>query len=499
MVRIPKHTDQPRFTEFNRVYIRHVKGQLAGTPVVHEPWQCEDWALALELDPKTGLRVFRDVVMLRPKKNSKSLDAAACGFFMLSPYDGEHGAEGYSLAGSQQQARVVHDVAKTMVDPTSSSHSPHLAALFTKQRDVILGRNDATWRVIAANSDMIEGANAHFASCDEYAVHKTPDLRDNVFSGSLVREQPFMLTISTVGADTTRPLYQLEQNALKLKDVYKPSPYKTIAFDREAGFLFIKYGLAEGEDADLENPDVINGCNPGSWVTPEIVRARLKHPNSREVDVRRKHFNQWVAGGSEGVPAASWHKAEREGLHIPDGAKVVLGVDVGLRDDWSAIVAAALMPDGEVWLEAFMFEPPEGEGQELDLAVIGHTVEQLARRWMVTAVVIDPMFLVDTRQQWQSRGLNVVEFPQYDSRMGPASVSFWQALKSDRLRHGGQSDFTQHVLGAEMKDTARGWRFSKPRQGDAKIDGLVAAVMATHVLLNDDGSSVYQDRGFTRL
>jgi phage terminase large subunit-like protein len=476
-----------------------VKGSLAGQPVEFEPWQYEDWELKLELDPLTGLRVFRDITEMRPKKGSKSLDAALLGFFCLSPFDAERGAEGFSAAGGKDQAKVVHDVARTMINPESRSHSPPLAGMFRQYRDLIKGPNDATWRPVAHNSDLVEGANAHYVSCDEYAVHKTSDLRDNLYSGMVSREQPLMFTISTVGADLSRPLYELERVAMTLPDVSKPTPYKTVARDRSAGFLFIKYGLDKDDtSSDLEDPAVINGCNPASWITPEEIVRRLRRPGAREADIRRKHFNQWMEASSEGVDPEVWDASARPGLTIPQGADTVIGIDVGIRSDWTAIVAAHKDQRGKILLEAYLFEPPGG-GHELDLGIVDHTVDQLSRRLNVTALVLDPMYLVDLRQRWQGRGMNVVEFPQYRSRLAPASLSFHEALHADRIRHNGDQVLRQHVLNAQMMDAPRGWCYEKPKNSSAKIDGLIGIIMATHVVLADDAGSVYENRGFTIL
>jgi phage terminase large subunit-like protein len=334
---------------------------------------------------------------------------------------------------------------------------------------------------------------------DEYAIHRSAELRNNLYTGMVNREQGLMFTISTVGADMSRPMYALEQEAMRLDDVEKPTPYLTIAKDPAAGFLFVRHGLSEGSDADIEDPAVLNGCNPASWVTAEALRRQLRSPNMREEDFRRKHLNQWVPNtGGAGLPMELWDQGTTDDTLEP-GQTVVLGVDIGYRSDWSAIVAAGKRPDGKVILEAHLFEPPPGDGEELDIGVVKECVDDLVAKYQVSAVVIDPMYMLETRQAWGVRGLNVVEFQQYPSRMSAAALTFYEALRQGRILHADDPVFRWHVGNARMKDTDRGFVFDKGPDPAQKVDGLVAAVLALHVLLADQSASVYNERGFLSL
>ena len=68
--------------------MRHTKGRWAGRPLIYEDWQREFWWEALEFDPATGLRIYNEVGLGLPRKNSKSTMAAGAGLYMLDA-DGE--------------------------------------------------------------------------------------------------------------------------------------------------------------------------------------------------------------------------------------------------------------------------------------------------------------------------------------------------------------------------------------------------------------------------
>jgi len=93
-------TAGPHFEAFCAHYVQHTKGRWAGQPLIFEDWQREFWYEALELDPVTGLRVYQEVGLGLPRKNSKSTMCSACGlYFMLA--DGEAEPEVYIGAGAQ--------------------------------------------------------------------------------------------------------------------------------------------------------------------------------------------------------------------------------------------------------------------------------------------------------------------------------------------------------------------------------------------------------------
>ena len=95
----------------------HTKGKWASKKknLILEPWQifltCNVFGW---LSVATGFRRYREVLLLVPRKNGKSALAAAIGLYMLCA-DGEHGAEVYTGATSEKQAKEVFVPAQAMV------------------------------------------------------------------------------------------------------------------------------------------------------------------------------------------------------------------------------------------------------------------------------------------------------------------------------------------------------------------------------------------------
>ena len=96
----------------------HIKGKWArnGERIRLQPWQCFIVACIFGWKRKRdGLRRFREAYIECPRKNAKSIVGALFGIEMFA-YDGEHGSEVYSGAGSEKQAHEVFGPAKLMLE-----------------------------------------------------------------------------------------------------------------------------------------------------------------------------------------------------------------------------------------------------------------------------------------------------------------------------------------------------------------------------------------------
>jgi phage terminase large subunit-like protein len=76
------------------------------------------------IDRKTGLRRFREALILVGAGNGKSTMVTGNATFAISK-DGERGAEAYCLANSKQQARTVYNSCREQIEA-----SPFLAKHF---------------------------------------------------------------------------------------------------------------------------------------------------------------------------------------------------------------------------------------------------------------------------------------------------------------------------------------------------------------------------------
>jgi phage terminase large subunit-like protein len=74
-------------------------------------------------------------------------------------------------------------------------------------------------------------------------------------------------------------------------------------------------------------------------------------------------------------------------------------------------------------------------------------------------------------------GLCVVQFPQSNARLIPASDRLYRAVIEGRLTQPNDPHLNAHVANAVAHDTPRGWRLDKPHSR-VHIDGAIALAMA---------------------
>ena len=95
----------------------HTKGEWEGRPFWLLPWQEQIIRDLFGIVKADGFRQFRTAYIEIPKKQGKSELAAAIALYLLYA-DHEPSAEVFSAAADRQQASIVFDVAKRMVEMT---------------------------------------------------------------------------------------------------------------------------------------------------------------------------------------------------------------------------------------------------------------------------------------------------------------------------------------------------------------------------------------------
>lgn len=468
-------TDGPRVAWFARRYCRHTKGRWAGEPVEFEPFQQEFLDEAFKLNAY-GQRTYKNVLLGIPRKAGKSTTAAVLALY-FAHWDGEPGAEVVVAAGSREQAAMVFDQARAFVDA-----NPELGALFDAQRFVIYGPESSTIKRIAADGKLQHGLNPSAVIVDELHSFMSPrqeELWNALTTGSGAREQPVTISITTAGYDKATVLGRLYDAGLRLEEIER-RPGLTIARDEDAGFLMWWYGLTDLDDP--EDEDAWQRANPASWITPEVLRQQAASPTVDELAFRRLHLNMWTKTRDSWLPAGLWDSL-RSDEEIPDGAEVIVAVDVGLVHDSTAVAVAHRLEDGRIVVRARVWAARDDAvahtilpGGRVDLEVIETHIEALAERYQVREVVYDPRFFERSAQTLSASGLTVAPVDQSSRRMLEAYADFYLACQDEKVTHDGDPVLSRHVESVIGVMTEKGWKISRLRL--QRIDAAVAAAMA---------------------
>lgn len=503
-----------RFAHFCRTYIRHTKGAWAGEPLLLEPWQilifsellktepCTWFALEPEdlqnpwdlfeaaierpdYDIITGRRVYREAYIQTSEKTGKSTTAAALELYMVG-WDGEAGSEVYTGATTTDQAKIIFNQAKEFITKSASLD----AALTVYKEAVYHPDTDSVFRVLSSEAMHDEGLNPHAVVLDELWAHRNPDLyhalTSRIYSGT--RADPLAASLSNAGVDTESIAYELYLQSKAVLEGQESA--------RDDLFSFIP----EVPEEHIDNPDYWMEANPQSWVTKEmLIKAAKRQPPNV---FRRRRLNYWVSGESGWLPDGAWDACEAEegeweelGLDDPERWDKPWnpGVDIAQKRDRSAVVRATILPDERIAVTSHVWalwadkSQPEPKGDEIIQAqdkipvglVEAYIMELAERGFYIAEIGYDPYKFLDPAERLDALGFEMIEWPQTDQRMVPASEGLFELVTDRMILHNGDPVLASHVRAGVAVEAAqaRGWRLHK---GKAKkpIDALIAMVIA---------------------
>ncbi|MBA2529005.1 MAG: hypothetical protein H0V19_03415 [Euzebyales bacterium] len=445
-----------RCIRFVEEYLVVPKGHGAGLPVSLARFQKELLAELLDVED------VRSAVVSMPRGQGKSTLVAAVALWAV--FDDEHSPQVPVVATTVQQAiRTVYSTAARMaeVSPELAGRSIPYSAIGATR--LYVPYNNGTLLPLAADPDGLQGLDPSFAVVDEVGF-VDQELWDAMVLASGKRPRSLVLGIGTPNVDLAGAMFELRKKHRAGVDL--------------PGFRYIEFAADEG--CDIGDRDQWRTANPalGAGFLAEDA-LEMAAATSPEASFRVFRLGQWVAGVQSwlGEHGRELWASLADPHDLAARSPTWLGVDIGLKRDSSAVVAAQRRPDGRIHVTARIWAPPDdGEGR-LDVTDVMAHVRDLAARFDVQAVTYDPRFFDLAAQQLLDEGYAMVEFPQVLERMTPAVADTYDAIRRGELSHDSDPAFDAHVLAAQARFNERGFTLSKSRSRD-RIDACVAMAMA---------------------
>lgn len=526
-----------RAVSFFRTFLQHHKGRHAGTAFEPLDWQRELvlWPLFGMKRTRDGLRRFRKVFVAVPKGNGKS--PLGSGLALLLTFaDGEPGAEGYAAAADREQARIVFEDAKTMVesarDPKGRNpfmdYGPRLEVF---RNSIISAQLNASLKVLSSDAKTKHGPRPHVIVFDEFHAQPTRTLFETLYRGFIKRDQPVLFMATTAGNDDESICFEEWEYARRV-----------ISTAGEHDEIYLPVIFEAKPTDDWQDPKVWARVNPslGVTITEEALatecRAAQNEPRKLN-DYLRYHTNRWTSQATAWFPIDWWDACEAKPVYQP-GLLTACGLDLAQRVDLAAFDVVVRHPlkeaieaevsdeqDGQLvtstiqlnfeislfsffWIpEATLLERVKNDRVPYDIwkeqgfvTVTEGAVIDFNRilRDIRTKIVprfgligrrcgYDPAFASDLAPRLATAGLQMVEVPQNYQHLNAPSQAFYGLVKARRIRHGAR---TSHPLRwcaenvAVKTDDAGRIRPVKPKSAK-RIDGIVAGIMALDQLLRE--------------
>lgn len=493
-LRVPDHlTAGPRFAAFSERYAVHTKGRWAGRPVLWEDWQRDFWWEAFEINPATGLRIYHEIGLGLPTKNGKSLKGSVAGLYHLIA-DGEPEPEVYVGAAARGQAGIVLGQSRSI-----ALRSHRLWPFVNVQAHRILcPSNGGIMRALSSDAALQHGLNPSANIIDELHAHKSPDLYTVLTKSTATRQQPFTLWISTAGGDGTGILAEQYASMFSGSGELERRDGLKIYRDRTNGVLIYWYGADRDDDPD--DPKTWLRVNPASWLQDgkwlRAQHALLKQRGSM-LQWRMYHLNQFVSVEEAWLPDKAWAACRGEVAMSPE-SPVGVGIYKTAESDACAVVVAQRIGE-TVGVKLHMFGPSETTGR-----VDGEAIRVLLRSLRATyplammrdaktnlplrgpAYAFDRWTFGESADILDSDGLNMVDFPQYASTMGPATTQVYELITTRRIIHDGNETLGEHVTNSTVVLTDRGMKLQVRKEPKSRRNpAAVAFVMAVRMAMAD--------------
>ena len=500
--------------EFIESGLRHVKGEKAGQPMLLDDWQKLEvirpffgWKRQAD-----GSRRYRTLYLEVPRKNGKSTLIAAIGLLLLFA-DGEKGAEIYSAAADKEQAAIVFQVAKGMID-----QNPHLiASSLTVRHNVSVARTGSFYRVLSADAYTKHGLNAHGILFDELHAQPNRELFDVLTTSVGSRTQPAVFLITTAGvrpkAATGNVCWEMHEHALKV----------AAGNVRDDTFLPVVYAADESDD--WTDP-VWAKCNPGlgSSIRLDYLKdacERAKSIPGYENTFKRLHLNLWTEQDTRWIQMEKWDECGED--YDEDslaGQPCYAALDLANRNDLAAL--ALVFPVGNTYRVLTRFWCPQKRiaerarrdrvpydqwcrdrhitatpGDAIDNEFIRAEVLALGAKFKIREVAFDPWAATETSIRLQDEGVKMVEYRQGFRSMSEPTKNLYSLILEGRFTHN-RNPVLRWMAGnaAVSQDAAGNLKPDKEKSSD-KIDGVVAVIMAIGRATVDKpvAESVYKSRG----
>lgn len=486
---------------------QHSIGEWASKPFVLEPWQqFIVWCLMGWRRTSDNMRRFRKAFLSMARKNGKSTFCAALLLLLLVfDFPREPGGQIYVAATKEEQARIVFDEAKRMVET-----SPALRSRLTVYLKRLVYESAGAFACpIGSDSKVADGYNPSAVFRDELhawaAQHR--GLHEKLGTGGASRRQPLEVTITTAGDEQSEIWAEELEHATKTVEVATTGQVVS-----DSLFSFI--ACLDPEDDPLDeacwpkaNPN-LDVSVKREYLRDQANEARQK-PTALSAFIRY-HGNRRVTSTVRAIPAELW--AGNAGT-LSDWSKATAvcgGIDLGWRDDFACVAAVARFddqsPSGTIdryearlwtyccrdskrplWQEPFSHWQRAGlltvtEGNTTDIATLRRDVVDISAKHGCRTWAIDPNNARQLGQELQDEhGLAVFEFVQSCRTYNEPTRKLLDLLASGggtRFRHDGNAVLAWMAGNLSTYENARKEMMPSKRASTEKIDGVVATIMA---------------------
>lgn len=448
-----------------------------------------------------GTRRFSSALFAVARKNAKSTLAAAIGLYCLTMED-ENGPQSISAATTGDQARIVFNVAKRMVERTPDLQKAFNLRAFT--RAVANYSNGGLMKAINAKASTQDGLNPSCSILDEIHAHRTHDLLNVIQSAAGARKNPLFLYTTTEGYETPGPWPELRKFAQNvLEDVIEADH-----------FLALIYCI-DDEDDEFDSR-IWHKANPLLAENSILLKAikrdaqEAKAMPGRHAEFLIKRVNRQSSTVKGWIDLQKWKACKGNvDLDFLKDEPCFGALDLASTRDLTSfrlvwLVNNILYTYGWRWVpettveyrkqrnlvpypswvrSGYMIETP---GEVTDYDVVQNKVIEASENFKLIKVAYDTWNAAQIAAKLSNQNIEMEPFIQGPKSYHPPMKYFEEAYYDGRFRHTGDPVLTWCASNLVPRyDQNMNMAPDKKRSAD-KIDDMTALLMAVGIMIREN-------------
>lgn len=437
--------------------------RLLGHPLM--PWQQHVVDVALELDPLTGLPVYREMVLTTPRQQGKTLLILAAMVHRCVGFGPPHGRRQNVLYTAQTR----NDARKKLED----DHLPILDASklrglyrtrMTNGSEAVIFTNKSKIGITSSTEKAGHGETLDLGVVDEAFAQSDDRLEQAMKPAMLTRPNAQLWVVSAGGKASSAYLMHKIQVGRDLVDA-----------GISDGVCYFEWSADPGDDP--ADPQTWRSCMPALGYTISEAAVAADQKSMKPLEFRRACLNiaeTATAAEWQVITQAHWNGAsDRDAQHA---GPVALAVDVTPDRSAAAIAAAGRRTEGGRLVEV-TGTPHGGLDHRPGVAWVIPRLKEIAAAAKPCVIVVNDRSLADAAAE---AGITVHRPTAGD--MVSACNGLYDGIAGAApggrdVRHLGQPQLTAAVAGATKRTVGDAWAWDR-RSVTVDICPLVAASLA---------------------
>jgi len=440
-----------------------------------------------------GSRRFSSALFAVARKNAKSTLAATVGLYCLT-MENENGPQTISAATTGDQARIVFNVARRMVERTPDLREAFDLHPFT--RAVACYSNGGLMKAINAKASTQDGLNPSCSILDEIHAHRTHDLLNVIQSAAGARKNPLFLYTTTEGYETPGPWPELRKFAQNVLEGIIKADH----------FLPMLYCI--DEDDDEFDPKVWIKANPLLEENDILLKALKKDAKEakampgRHAEFLIKRVNRQSSTVKGWIDLNKWKKCRGEiDLDFLKGEPCSGALDLASTRDLTSFRLVWLI-DNIIYTHGWRWVPEttielrkqrnlvpytawvqsghiiETPGQVTDYDIVFKKVIEVNENFNLVDISFDTWNAAQLANKLSNQDIEMIPFIQGPKSYHPCMKFFEEAYIAGRFRHAGDPVLTWCASNLVPRyDQNMNTAPDKKKSAD-KIDDMTALLMA---------------------